>query len=54
MRIREREKRMENFGEVFLSNFITFFAHEYNKYAAKHERFFQNLLRSEGVQSKRR
>ena len=52
-RIRERE-RMENFGELFLSNFITFYAHEYiTNTQAKHERFFQNLLRSERGQSER-
>lgn len=53
-RVREREKRMENFGEVFSPNSSLYRrARIHNKYAAKHERFFQNLLRSERVQGKR-
>jgi hypothetical protein len=45
---------MENFGELFSPKFITFYAHEYTTNTqAKHERFFQNLLRSERVQGKR-
>lgn len=52
-RVRKRE-RMENFGELFSPKFITFYAHEYiTKTQAKHERFFQNLLRSERAQSER-
>ena len=36
-RVREREKRMENFGEVFSPKFITFYAcaRIRNKYASK-------------------
>ena len=53
-RVRKRE-RMENLGNFSLQNSSLFtHAHEYvTKTHAKHERFFQNLLRSERVQSER-
>ena len=54
-RVREREREDGEFWGTFLSKIHHFFdAHEYiTNTQAKHERFFQNLLRSERVQSER-
>ena len=54
-RVRKREREWRILGNFSLQNSSLFtHAHEYvTKTQAKHERFFQNLLRSERVQSER-